>query len=401
MQERGFPSFRVIGGGNVPKNISLVLSGYYGFDNAGDEAILLAVLQKLKSYNITPIVLSGNPAKTSESYGVKAVNRMNLKEVSQVIQESDGLISGGGSLLQDATSARSVFYYLGVMKIAQFHQKPVFCYAQGVGPLRRRWIHPFVRFVLNRCEYLSVRDPHSKTLLEKIGIDKPIDITMDPVLSLKNGDFSPIDQRLDAFLTKRPLIISPRNWEKSEYVVSQLSLLIEKLRKQHIPVLLLPFHAPYDTELVRRIKQAFSQDEEVFVAENIPNVKDFIYIINNGYLMVGMRLHALVFAASQSTPFVGISYDPKIDAFLDLFDLKAGTTTKEWDVDGLYQQILDTYDQYDENVMNIENQLHVLKEQEERPMNYIKNYFKEALHDQVIGDSIFYKNNERNSRHTK
>lgn len=385
----------------MSKPISLVLSGYYGFDNAGDEAVLMSILQQLKRIGVTPIVLSGNPTKTTETYGVRAVHRMKLADVTKAIKESDGLISGGGSLLQDITSIRSVFYYLGVMKIAQYYHKPVFCYAQGVGPLRRKWIHPIVRSVLNQCEWISVRDPHSKTLLKKIGVTKPIELTADPAIGLQNEGYSSLDEQMFRFLQKRPLVLSVRNWENNEMVVRNMATLIKKLRNKQIPVLLLPFHSPHDTIISQQIKQHFQYDQEVVVVENAQTVKDFIYIVNNGYVMVGMRLHALVFAASQGIPFVGVSYDPKIDSFLELFGSSSATNTNEWNMDAVYEQICWIYEHYDEEVKKIDLRLGLLHEKIDRPISYIRNYFKEELHDNLIRNQVFYSNNERNRRNIK
>ncbi|MBF6633431.1 MAG: polysaccharide pyruvyl transferase family protein, partial [Planococcus sp. (in: Bacteria)] len=88
----------------------IVLSGYYGFDNVGDEAILYAIIHSLKEYypRIEIIVLSNKPEKTAETYRVKAVNRWSLKDIRAAIKSSDGLISGGGSLLQDETGRKSI-----------------------------------------------------------------------------------------------------------------------------------------------------------------------------------------------------------------------------------------------------------------------------------------------------
>jgi polysaccharide pyruvyl transferase WcaK-like protein len=100
--------------GSVQRVIRLDLSGYYGFSNSGDEAVLKSILTALEDagkqagIKIEPIVLSGDPDWTKRQYGVEAVHRTKLGEVRQALKNSDGLISGGGSLLQDATGLGSI-----------------------------------------------------------------------------------------------------------------------------------------------------------------------------------------------------------------------------------------------------------------------------------------------------
>ena len=145
----------------------VVISGYYGFRNSGDEAVLKSILFALEEegaeqgIQIVPIVLSGDPAATREMYGVESVHRMRLGEMLRAIRGSDGLISGGGSLLQDATSAKTIPYYTGVLKLAQLLGKPTFIYAQGIGPVNRRWMDRLIRGVMRRSAYVSVRDEGS------------------------------------------------------------------------------------------------------------------------------------------------------------------------------------------------------------------------------------------------
>ena len=102
----------------------VVLSGYYGFNNAGDEAVLQAIINSLKKadQDLDITVLSNNPEHTTKAYGVKAVNRWKLNEIAGAIKESDLLISGGGSLLQDVTSKNGILYYLGIIGLARIHK---------------------------------------------------------------------------------------------------------------------------------------------------------------------------------------------------------------------------------------------------------------------------------------
>ena len=140
--------------------VKIALSGYYGFDNSGDEAVLQSILFALQEQGqaqgiqIEPIVLSANPEKTTAMYGVKAYHRMKPGSLLQALRESDGLISGGGSLLQDATSSKTIPYYLAVIKLAQWLGKPTFIYSQGIGPVNRPMFYGWIRNVFKRCAFV-------------------------------------------------------------------------------------------------------------------------------------------------------------------------------------------------------------------------------------------------------
>ncbi|NBC73492.1 polysaccharide pyruvyl transferase family protein, partial [Paenibacillus sacheonensis] len=169
----------------------VVISGYYGYRNSGDEAVLKSILFALaeegaaQGIRIVPVVLSIDPASTTEMYGVEAAHRMRFGDLLRAIRGSDGLISGGGSLLQDATGAKTIPYYTGVIKLAQLLGKPTFIYAQGIGPVNRRWMDRLIRGVMKRSAYVSVRDAESADLLGRMGVSRDrIDVVPDPVMAL-------------------------------------------------------------------------------------------------------------------------------------------------------------------------------------------------------------------------
>src|SRR4051794_39590785 len=118
----------------------IVLSGYYGFDNVGDEAILFSIIHALRKWqaDIEITVLSNDPESTKSTYGVQAVNRWKMKEISQVLNQADGLISGGGSLMQDQPGMKSIPYYAGIILIEKCNKPPVFVYAKEMGPINRK-----------------------------------------------------------------------------------------------------------------------------------------------------------------------------------------------------------------------------------------------------------------------
>ena len=115
---------------------NILISGYYGFDNIGDESILRTLVTSLRERipNCSLTVLSHDPAATREKYGVEAVERMSPLAIARAVRRCDMLISGGGSLLQDVTSSKSLHYYLAIIRFAQLLGKKVLIYSQGIGP---------------------------------------------------------------------------------------------------------------------------------------------------------------------------------------------------------------------------------------------------------------------------
>src|SRR5690554_5843293 len=111
----------------------IIIAGYYGFDNIGDEAILMSMVKAFKSINkeIEILVLSNNPEKTSKEYKVKSINRNNLVAFIKELKNCNLFISGGGSLLQDITGWKSIPFYIGQLVLAKIMRKKTVVFAQG------------------------------------------------------------------------------------------------------------------------------------------------------------------------------------------------------------------------------------------------------------------------------
>ena len=109
------------------KKYQVVMSGYYGFGNAGDDAILDSIQQAIRaaSDDVSVTVLSNDPELTRRQYGLDAIPRFRMLRVLHALRRGDVLLSGGGSLLQDTTSTRSLLYYLSVIRAAEWMGKPV------------------------------------------------------------------------------------------------------------------------------------------------------------------------------------------------------------------------------------------------------------------------------------
>ncbi|WP_100009952.1 polysaccharide pyruvyl transferase CsaB [Lentibacillus sediminis] len=314
----------------------VVLSGYYGYDNVGDEAILLSIIGSLRQVNpeIEITVLSSNPASTARSYMVNAVNSRNVLEISQAIRNADGLISGGGSLLQDKTGIRTIPYYTGIIKIADWYNKPVFIYAQGVGPIKSSLCKWIVKNTLNKVKKITVRDQQSKKLLNTIGVKRDISVVPDPVLGLDTSSF------INKWKSVSPpyITVSVRNWPSDIAYMKKMAGCLDQLKQEGYSIVFVPMHGVRDEKASR--ETAAYMAKESFISPADASVEEKIALIGDSCLLIGMRLHALIFSAIKYSPFVALSYDPKIDAFASIFEQSVAghVNMDDWDRHSLFEK---------------------------------------------------------------
>lgn len=308
----------------------IVISGYYGFANAGDEAMLAAMIEALTDVDptISITVISGDPADTRQRHGVKAVDKVDAIGIFRALADCDILLSGGGSLLQDVTSSRSLYYYLGVMLLAKFLGKPVMLYAQGIGPVRNPLARWCMRFVCNRMDLISVRDAGSQQELRDMGIQRPsVYVTADAVLAM-----NPVDKSIGRTILRqhqlegasRVVGIAVREWQGWTNYKRVLAEVADQLVTEFgARVVFLPMQVPEDVKVSREIAALAKQPVAVLDDEYTPG--ELLSLAGNMDMLISIRLHALIFAALMHVPIIGISYDPKIDRFLEsLYETPAG-----------------------------------------------------------------------------
>ncbi|AQS60338.1 polysaccharide pyruvyl transferase CsaB [Desulforamulus ferrireducens] len=309
------------------------ISGYYGFDNLGDEAVLFSIIKTLRDLRIglRIEVLSHRPEATEDVYPVTAANRWKFKEVYRAIKESDLLISGGGSLLQDVTGTKSLLYYLGVIWLAQMLGKPVFFYAQGIGPVNTPLGRLLMRLIVNRVDYITVRDESSLLDLEEMKITKPpMQVVADPVLGLEQKFVDESIGRkilgeagLDLSIERKLVGISVREWQGLTEYKQVMAEVCDKLARIGYQVVFLPMHYPDDLKTSEEVLALMEQPGVVLTDKY--SVVEMASLIANMDLLLGMRLHALILAAVMHVPPVALSYDPKIDRFMGLLGKQAAT----------------------------------------------------------------------------
>lgn len=329
----------------------ILISGYYGFNNIGDESILKAVTGSLREglTDIDITVLSSDPEGTAKRYGVRSRDRRSLFSIVRSVAGCDLLISGGGSLLQDVTSKRSIIYYLFIMWLAGLFGKDYFIYSQGIGPINLERNRKWTAKILKKASGIVVRDEKSREFLGEIGIDpEKVVVTADPVLKLKPAGLETGRRILESegcgFETKgsgnsesdaaggagtRPTVVGLAVKERrldSEFA-SEMVLAAERLiRERNCRVVLIPFHYNEDVAIVEEMAKRLSErglSDSVCALRHKYLTEEMMSIIGNTDVLAGVRLHSLIHAAIMGIPMIGISYDPKINSFMYSIGRKA------------------------------------------------------------------------------
>lgn len=317
------------GKGRTPgKHPHVVVSGYYGFDNLGDELILRVLTDGLKGRHVRITVLSQNPRKTAKEYGVEAISRTSFVDIVDALARANLFISGGGGLFQDATGPMSVCYYGGLIHLARFFEVPVCFWAQGVGPLKSPLARWLTAIAMRRCASVIVRDEASARLVEDL-TGQPPEVAADPVWLLNVRKKKQPPRRVSGRKPFKAVIpwkigLSIRPWP--QLTGNRLKALADCLRElagtseRPVRFLLFPFQVQEDTHLLesfaRRLKD-IPRTETVLVKPT-----DILTHIGECDLMLGMRFHSLILALLQGVPVYGLPYDPKVASLLDMFQLQ-------------------------------------------------------------------------------
>jgi len=296
----------------------ILACGYYGFGNLGDEAVLAGLVRGLRQagYAGTLTVLSADAGYTERAHGVQAIPRTDLRAVWKAMRQSRVFVLGGGSLIQDVTSARSVVYYLGMHALARRTGCRVAWVGQGIGPLRRGWVRRWTAAAARQADVVIARDPTSAELLRSMGVSH-VQSGADLSFLLPDADTERGWELLQRFGVRRGralMAIAPRPYAGAQARLVQwfCSLARYAGRACGAQVLLLPMHASRDRELVEEIARGVTNSIALVEPLSVMAVKEVLACCQ---VVVGMRLHALMLAAASAVPTIALSYDPKVRAF--------------------------------------------------------------------------------------
>ncbi len=318
----------------------IFITGYYGFGNTGDEAILTAMLEHLRELrqDLQITVTSATPAKTAATYGVESILWSDALAMLEAVRQTDLVIIGGGGIFHDywgfnpnaflTDNHWGISFYTAPAVMATIYEKPVMLYAIGVGPLLSEHGRRFTKVACDAAAAITVRDKASQELLESIGVPaERIAVTVDPVFGFSTEKDTAALEVLQNLNAARPLIgvafrhwdvgIHPGFWEQE--VAAGLDLF---LQNHEGSILFVPFQrlegkVEDDTTIANRIRSRMKHQDRTMVLEPEFSPRQIYTVLSQCDLVIGMRLHSLILSILGRVPVLALSYDTKVNQAME------------------------------------------------------------------------------------
>ncbi len=282
----------------------VLLSGYFGFGNTGDEMIFEVLKERfsLMGYDVLSLV------KTRKNHN--EYNRYNLIDILNAVKASGIVVSGGGGLIQDSTSSKSFLYYIFILLLGKVLRKKTVIFAQGIGPIKKAFNRWLLGKVVNSVDLITVRDSLSKDTLLKCNVKKEIYITADLAALFNKMKETILDN-------ERYVIFSVVGIE-NEAIEKRLTQIIFSISDfTSLPVYILPLFPEKDT----RISEKLSKYTNTKLLKGLSK-ENIAYVVSKAEFLVGSRYHSILLSAMFSVPFFALAYDPKVKSLSDEIGMK-------------------------------------------------------------------------------
>lgn len=326
---------------------NVLIAGYYGAGNLGDEAILLCMLRELKRTipGFEPMIVSMDPESTQRLHGVRAVGYQDIPALIEAARTSKLIILGGGGLFHDywAVDPGSVLtreqsgmaYYAGIPLLARLVGVPCMIYAVGVGPLRTEASQQLTTMAFELAGSATVRDAPSLNLVRSLsGLSAQakarVSISADPAFLLQASAEAEIDawlQQLGIAPQAEILAVVPRTWNRGEFAPTWETDLAHGLDAYlagrdtvavFIPFQTSPLSAEDDDcEACRRVMEAMHKTDRVALCPVASPPGMVAGVLRRSKAVLAVRMHAALLALAGGTPVVALAYDAKVTSLFD------------------------------------------------------------------------------------
>lgn len=305
------------------KRDGILICGAYGHGNAGDNAILQSILTSIKAVDreMPVTILAKDPKTVRKMLRVKSIYTFHIPAVVNAMRTTRLYINGGGSLIQNITSNRSLTYYLTTIRLAKWLRNKVVMYGCGIGPLTgEKSVRQVVRVLNKYVDTITLRENQSRQELAAYGVDHPkISVTSDPAIVLHSCQ---MDLAVEAMKRNG---LDPngkyagyilRTWPGYREKVQTIAQCADELyEKQGLIPLFIPINCQQDIAAAEMAASHMRAPHHTILEAMEPEM--LIAILSRMEIAVSMRLHGLIFSSISGIPLVGVSYDPKVNAFID------------------------------------------------------------------------------------
>lgn len=292
-------------------NKKVLISGYIGFSNFGDDAMLEVLINHLQEKNCQITTLSANPHETKKIFGIESFFYKSPIKVLTSLFKADVLISGGGNLFQDETSFLSLFYYFFIIFAAKILNKKIIIYSQGIGPIKSRFANSLTFIAFKFADTIITRDKFSKNYLQKSGIDSSY--TKDACWEL------PIQK----YMPEKVLGIQLRaHKDLTEEFINELAIAVSNNFKGY-KIKLLSMQNSTDTESLNSFLKKLKKLDNDFKIELEPyySPKQTTDDFKSLKYLISMRLHANILALKYGINCLPVSYSSKVENLAKDFNL--------------------------------------------------------------------------------
>lgn len=301
----------------------VILCGYYGFRNNGDDQMLRSIIMSLKKEDpdIKITALSATPKQTSDLCGVNSIFRYNVPKIARALRHAKLMICGGGNLITDVTSNRSLYYYTSVIRAAHRLGCKTMLFSGGIGPIVHKNNIKNAKNTLDLMDMITLREECSAELVKELEIKAPVKLSADPAFLTTPAPDRWVDiiaEEAGMDPKKRYFAVSVRQWPNaahdfSKQIISSCSRLSEKYGLTPIVITMQP------TQDHRISKYIADMTGGILLGEH--TASEITGILSRCEFIIGMRLHSLIYAAVAALPQICLEYDPKIRGLAQCLDI--------------------------------------------------------------------------------
>lgn len=361
----------------------IVISCASGLKNSGDEAILQSILENIDLSTCSVKVISFDPEYTSKVHQVDAIHHFDRKNKlwKKAILDCDLFIMGGGGLLQDETTVYNVSFWLKKLKFAINNGKKTYVFANSLGPVNYKFNHHKIIKVLKDATFISVRDKQSFDYLKKNQINQ-VELTSDPVFALHLLEDNFSNRMIEKYkISDKYVVISLRHWfdtiplipvkvcvkfnlktrdnqEKYENYRDSFEKYVRFLNEKYgFQVVFVPMCSRRDEKIANEILSPITNFKNISIEDELAPL-EIIELIKGSQFVLGMRLHALIYAIRVGKPFIALIYSSKVRGILDLADLSEyGIEIKNLNI----EQLIKTTELLMPNIQDISSKVNKIR----------------------------------------